>query len=139
MQKPEQVQRMRMKITHALICPFLLVSSVTRPYPAMFDPTAAIFFATVIVIFTLSLGYSGFKQWLKHRASTGTSQDLADVQAALEEAEAERNALKKRIQHLEAIAAAEDDSLEAEFSALDTSGAREQQSSGASRSQRQRS
>lgn len=105
----------------------------------MFDPTVAIFFATVLAIFTISIGYSGFKQWLKHRASTGPSQDLADVLAALEEAEAERDALKKRIQHLEAIAAAEDDSLEAEFSALDASEPRQQQSSGASRGQRQRS
>jgi hypothetical protein len=105
----------------------------------MFDPTAAIFFATVLAIFTISIGYSGFKQWLKHRASIGPSQDLADVQAALKEAEAERNALKKRIQHLEAIAAAEDESLEAEFSALDVSEPRQQQSSEASRGQRQRS
>jgi hypothetical protein len=105
----------------------------------MFDPTAAIFFVTVIVIFTLSIGYSGFKQWLKHRSSTSASQDLAEIQAALEEAEAERDALKKRIQHLEAIAAAEDDSLEAEFSALDASEPPQQQSSGASRGQRQRS
>lgn len=103
------------------------------------EPVVAMFFATVLAIFTISIGYSGFKQWLKHRASTGASQDLTEVQAALEEAEAERNALKKRVQNLEAIAAAEDESLEADFSALDVSEPRQQQSSGASRGQRQRS
>jgi len=105
----------------------------------MFDPTVAIFFATVLAIVTISVGYSGFKEWLKHRASTQGNRALADVQAALEEAEAERNALKKRIQHLEAIAAAEDNSLEAEFAALDVQEAQRQQSSSASRGPRQRS
>ena len=76
-------------------------------------------FAAIIVVFTVSMVYAGFKQWLTHRSGTREVGDIAVMQEALEEAAEEREALKRRIQHLEAIAAEDDFGSSSDLSSID--------------------